>query len=144
MSVLDDVVGSLRAMSLVQLLLAFVACTGYALAQGGLIGVKGRRIAWSFAVLGAFGFAFESAEWMYAAMLATFAVAGLGFFVACAWLLSRVLGFSRPRAVAEAVEFAASAEATESVISEFPSTPSQSMPLGPRTRPSSHGPAHSI
>ena len=47
MSVLDDVFASLRAISLVQLLLAFVACTGYALAQGGLVSAKARRIAGS-------------------------------------------------------------------------------------------------
>jgi hypothetical protein len=145
MSVLDDVFASLRAMSLVQLLLAFVACTGYALAQGGLVSVKGRRAAWAFTVLAAIGFAFESAEWMYAAMLVSFAVAGLGVFVACAWLLSRALGFSKPRAVAEAVEFAASVDAGDSMAADFAPTPSQSMPLGARSRPPSHSDhAHSV
>lgn len=144
MSVLDDVFGSLRAMSLVQLLLAFVACTGYALAQGGLVSAKARRVAWAFTLLAAFGFALESAEWMYAAMLVSFAVAGLGVFVACAWLLSRALGFSKPRAVAEAVEFAASVDAGDSILTDFIPSPSQPMPLGARTRPSAHDHAHSV
>lgn len=140
MSVLGDVFNSLQAMSLLQLLLAFVACTGYVLAQGGLIGAKGRRMAWASTLLSTAGFAFESAEWMYAAMLTAFAVAGLGLFVAAAWLMSRALGFSRPHVVAEQVAFAASLETAES---DFP--PTQILPpRGPRTMPPHSGPAHSV
>ena len=140
MSVLDDVLNSLRSMSQLQLLLAFVACTGYALAQGSLIGAKGRRIAWGAALLSTVGFAFESAEWMYAAMLVSFAIAGLGLFVASAWLLSRALGFSQPRAMAEAVEFAESVELAES---GFPSTHAQPSP-SPRALPQHSGHAHLV
>ena len=93
MSVLADVLSSLRTMTQLQLLLAFLACTGYALGQGGLIGPRGRRLAWVVTLLSVLGFAFESTEWMHAAMLATFAVAGLGLFVAGAWVISRLLGF---------------------------------------------------
>lgn len=142
MSVLDDVFASLRAMSLVQLLLAFVACTGYALAQGGLVSAKARRIAWGFTALAAIGFAFESAQWMYAAMLVSFGVAGLGVFVACTWLLSRALGFSKPRAVAEAVEFAASVDAFESRPPDVAVSASQPMPLGALARQSGHSGDH--
>ena len=74
MSVFADVLSSLRSMTQLQLLLAFLACTGYVLAQGGLIGLRGRRVAWSVTLISALGFAFESTEWMHAAMLATFAI----------------------------------------------------------------------
>ena len=97
MSVLGDVFDSLKAMSLLQLLLAFFACTGYAVAQGRLFGPKGRRRAWALAAVGAAGFAFESAEWTYATMLLGFAVAGLGMFVATVWFASWALGFARMR-----------------------------------------------
>jgi len=141
MSVLDDVLSSLREMSQLQLLLAFLACTGYALGQGGLIGRKGRRIAWGVTLVSVIGFAFESSEWMHAAMLVAFGIAGLGLFVATAWLMSRALGFSRPRAVAEAAEFAESAEAE----SDFLPTPLPPSPRTPRALPQhNNGPAHSV
>jgi hypothetical protein len=95
MSVLGDVFGSLESMSLVQLLLAFIACIGYAFAQGSLLPWKYRRIAWAAAVLAAAGFAFESADWTRAAMLLGFAIAGMGSFIALVWLTSRALGLGR-------------------------------------------------
>lgn len=105
MSVLGDVFESLKGMSLLQLLLAFVACTAYALAQGALVGRRGRRAAWAMALAGAAGFAFESTEWMYAAMLCAFAIAGLGVFVGAVWLLSRSLGLAprQPAPIADEV-----------------------------------------
>jgi hypothetical protein len=140
MSVLDDVLNSLRLMSQLQLLLAFVACTGYALAQGSLIGAKGRRVAWGSTVFSTVGFALESTEWMHAAMLAAFAIAGLGMFVASTWLMSRALGFSQPRAVAEAVAFA---ETVESAEADFPPAQAQA-PRSPLAMPQHNGPAHSV
>lgn len=104
MSVLGDVFGSLRTMSLLQLLLAFMACTGYAMAQGALVSAKARRIAAGTALFSVAAFAFESTQWMHAAMLATFAIAGLGLFVAAAWITSRLLGLSEPRALVEFVD----------------------------------------
>jgi len=97
MSVLGEVFDSLRLMTQLQLLLAFLACTGYALAQGKLVPPKGRRIAGSVAFVCAAGFAFESTEWMHAAMLLSFAIVGLGLFVAATWLISRALGFTAQR-----------------------------------------------
>jgi len=97
MSVLGDVFESLRAMSLIQLLLAFIACTGYALAQGGLVSTRARQISSGVAVLGAVGFAFQSSEWMYAAMLLAFAIAGMGVFVMLAWMISGLIGFVSAR-----------------------------------------------
>ena len=133
MSVLADVLSSLRTMTQLQLLLAFLACTGYALGQGGLIGPRGRRIAWAVTLLSALGFAIESTEWMHAAMLATFGVAGLGVFVASAWVISRLLGFTHSRGAGAAPD------------SEFPSSTSAQPSLSPRTLPAQHnGPAHSV
>jgi hypothetical protein len=97
MSVLGDVFESLRAMSLIQLLLAFIACTGYALAQGGLVNTRARQVASGIAVLSAIGFAFQSSEWMYAAMLLAFAIAGMGVFVMLAWMISGLIGFVSAR-----------------------------------------------
>lgn len=95
MSMLGDVFGSLKSMSQLQLLLAFIACIGYALAQGGLLPTTGRRIAWCIAALAATGFASESSDWTYATVLLGFAVAGIGTFVAVVWLTSRALGVGR-------------------------------------------------
>jgi hypothetical protein len=102
MSVLGDVFGSLKSMSQVQLLLAFIACIGYAFAQGNLLPSRGRRIAWIAAALSAAGFAFVSADWTHATMLLGFAVAGMGSFVAMVWLTSRALGFGRTAVSADA------------------------------------------
>ena len=95
MSVLGDVFGSLESMSQVQLLLAFIACIGYAFAQGSLLPRKGRRIAWGSAAVAAAGFALESADWTRAAVLLGFAIAGMGTFIALVWLSSRALGLGR-------------------------------------------------
>jgi len=140
MSVLGDVFGSLQAMSQLQLLLAFVGCIGYALAQGGLISSKGRRIAWSASLLAVIGFALESTEWMNAAMLIAFGIVGLGLFVAGVWLTSRLLGFSQARAVAEAAEFAENADAAEDEATPAPAQAQRA----PRPRPQQSGPAHSV
>ena len=97
MSGLGDVFGSLKAMSFLQLLFAFVACTAYALGQGSLVSSKARRFAWGMAVVAAFGFVFESSEWMQAAMLLAFAMVGMGVFVMTVWLTSLAIGFHRAR-----------------------------------------------
>lgn len=89
MSVLGHVFDSLKAMSLLQLLLAFLACIGYAGAQGGLLGSRGRQWAGLTALVAAAAFTVLAADWMAATMLVAFAVAGLGVFVALAWVLSR-------------------------------------------------------
>jgi hypothetical protein len=95
MSMLGDVFGSLESMSQLQLLLAFIACIGYALGQGRLLPSRGRRIAWGSAALAAAGFAFESSDWTHATVLLGFAVVGIGSFVAVVWLTSRALGIGR-------------------------------------------------
>jgi len=91
----SDVFGSLQTMTQLQLLLAFVACIGYAFAQGNLLPRKGRRLAWFAAASAAAGFAFVSDDWTHAIVLLGFAIAGMGSFVAVVWLTSRALGFRR-------------------------------------------------
>jgi len=56
MSVLGHVFDTLAAMSLLQLLLAFMGCMGYALAQGGLLASGGRQLAGATAVGAAVAF----------------------------------------------------------------------------------------
>jgi len=94
MSVIGDVFDSLRAMSLLQLLLAFVACIGYSLAQGALVSSpRVRGFAGAAAFVGAVGYAILGTEWMHAAMLVAVAFAGMGLFVSIVWVTSRMLGF---------------------------------------------------
>ncbi len=98
MSVIGDVFDSLRAMSLLQLLLAFVACIGYSLAQGALVSSpRVRGFAGVAAFVGAIGYAILGTEWMHAAMLVAFAFAGMGLFVSVVWVTSRMLGFAGER-----------------------------------------------
>lgn len=130
MSVLGDVFGSLESMSQVQLLLAFVACIGYAFAQGNLLPSRGRRVAWVAAALSAAGFAFVSPNWTHATMLLGFAIVGMGSFVALVWLTSRAIGFGRATASAD----------TAPVESGFGATAAAPQPRGARTA----GHAHSL
>lgn len=95
MSVLDDVFESLKLMSQLQLLLAFVACIGYLLAQGGLLEGRGRRGAWATAFAAAAGFILLGTDWMQAAMVVALAVVGLGTFTAAVWLMCRLIGMQR-------------------------------------------------
>jgi hypothetical protein len=99
MSGIGDVFDSLRAMSLLQLLLAFVACIGYSLAQGALVSSQRvRGFAGAAAFVGAIGYAILGTEWMHAAMLVAFALVGMGLFVSAVWLTSFMLGFAGTRA----------------------------------------------
>lgn len=100
MSVIADVFDSFRAMSLLQLLLAFVACIGYSLAQGALVSSsRVRGFAGAVAFVGAIGYAILGTEWMHAAMLVAFAFAGMGLFVSIVWVTSRLLGFAGGRSL---------------------------------------------
>ena len=92
MTELDDVFDSLNSMSLLQLLMAFVACMAYSLAQSGLVASRSRALATLGAMVAASGFVVLSDTWAYSAVLVAVAVAGNGAFVAIAWLLGRVFG----------------------------------------------------
>lgn len=131
MAVLGDVFDSLQTMSQVQLLLAFIACMGYAFAQGNMLPVKGKRLAWVAAALASTGFALQSSDWTHAAMLLGFAVAGLGSFVALVWITSRALGFARSSPRAE----------PDAALGEAPLAPTSATPSRPG-RAGDH--AHSV
>ena len=93
MSVLGNVFDTLKAMSLLQLLLAFLACTGYTLAQGSLLTLRGRAAAGTISVVATLAFVRLGGGWTQNTMLVAFAVAGIGVFVAIAWVSGRLLGF---------------------------------------------------
>ncbi len=94
MSMWGEVVGSLRAMTLWQLLFAFLACIGYALVQGRLVGLRTRAIVLAFTGVAALAFVLEGERWVDGFMLIVMALAGMGVFAALVWLASRVLGLT--------------------------------------------------
>lgn len=119
MSVLGEVFGSLQAMTQLQLLLAFIACFGYAVSQGRLVSDNGRGWAMATACAAAFAFALQSADWTFAAMLFGFALAGLGSFNGLVWLTSRALGLTS-RQAGTALSIAADLEAAPAVSQRPP------------------------
>jgi hypothetical protein len=98
MAAFGDVFDSLAAMGQLQLLLAFVACIGYTVAQGKLVSAGGRGIAAVATAVAAVGFAFHSGTWAHGTVLIAVAVAGLGAFAAIVWLFGRLLGLVPARA----------------------------------------------
>lgn len=105
MTVIGDVFDSLEKMSQEQLLLAFVAGIGYTLAQGGLLAARTRTLAALVATVSALAFVLLGPAWAQSAMLVAFSVAGLGAFVAIAWVCGRLLGFgaAMPSAAADSI-----------------------------------------
>jgi hypothetical protein len=95
MTELDDVFDSLNSMSLLQLFMAFVACTAYTLAQGGLVASRSRAIATATALVAALAFILLGNAWARSAVLVAVAVAGIGAFVAMAWLLGQLFESAR-------------------------------------------------
>ena len=93
MTAIGEVFDSLTAMSQWQLLLAFSAAIGYTLAQGALLEAGMRASAALIAVASALGFVLLGPTWAQSAMLVAFSVAGVGTFVAAAWVAGRLLGF---------------------------------------------------
>lgn len=117
MSAFGDIFEALESMSLLQLLLAFIACIGYQLAQGLLLTARGRLLAASAALAGGAGFALQVADWTHAAMLIAFGVAGMGVFGLAVLLTSRLLGVDREAdANALAVSMAAPVEAAPAEV----------------------------
>lgn len=92
MTMLHDVAESLRAMTLLHLLLAFLACTGYMLAEGQLAPVRVRLYGGLVAAASAIWFVIDSPQWTAGAMLVALAVGIVGVFTALVWLLSAALG----------------------------------------------------
>ena len=92
MTMLHDVAESLRAMTLVHLLLAFLACTGYLLAEGQLAPARMRLYGGLVAAASAIWFVIDSAQWTTGTMLVAFAIGVVGLFTALVWALSAALG----------------------------------------------------
>ena len=92
MTMLHDVAESLRAMTLVHLLLAFLACTGYLLAEGQLAPMRMRLYGGLVAAASAIWFVIDSAQWTTGTMLVAFAIGIVGLFTALVWALSAALG----------------------------------------------------
>ncbi len=79
-------------MTLLHLLLAFFACTGYMLAEGQLAPVRVRLYGGLVAAASAIWFVIDSPLWTAGAMLVALAVGIVGLFTALVWLLSAALG----------------------------------------------------
>jgi hypothetical protein len=92
MTMLHDVAESLRAMTLLHLLLAFLACIGYMLAEGQLAPVRVRLYGGLVAAASAIWFVIDSPQWTAGAMLVALAVGIVGLFTALVWTLSALLG----------------------------------------------------
>ena len=93
-----ELLTTLRSMGFIQLLLAFVFLTAYALALSGLTGALGRKRAGAVALLSAIGFAAATQPWAHGVILIAFAVAVLGLFIASAWALSTLFGLAAEKA----------------------------------------------
>ncbi|MBL0729940.1 hypothetical protein [Piscinibacter sp. HJYY11] len=94
---MEDINASLNKLSLLQMICAwaFVAC--YALALGGMLEARGARRAAALAVIAAALFCALGDNWVHGALLVTFAVAGMGLFVAVAWALARSVAWTLAR-----------------------------------------------
>lgn len=99
---LHDVGEGLRAMTSLHLLLAFLACIGYMLAEGQLVPARARVYGGLVAAVSAIWFVIESPQWTAGTMLVAFAIGLVGLFTALVWALSAALGLRHapPNAVA--------------------------------------------
>ena len=140
MFALTDVFNGPGATGLLQLLLAFVACMAYLLAQGRLLGTVGRRRAALGALASVAGFVAMDRDWAGAIVLVAFAVAALGLFAAMAWLTAKAIGMGQPanpRAVAGRPERHAAmpARARRAAAGGAPSATRQAASRAARTPP---------
>ena len=135
MAMLHDVYDSLRSMTLVHLLLAFLACIGYMVAEGQIAPKRVRVAAGLLAVASAAWFVIDSPQWTAAAMLVAFAVGLVGVFTALVWAMSATLGLRQSAASAAAAPLPV--ETTESAPATLPE---RRATLVNPTRP---GPLHS-
>ena len=92
MTMLHDVAESLRAMTSLHLLLAFLACIGYMLAEGQLAPARMRLYSGLIAAASAIWFVIDSSQWTTGTMLVAFAIGIVGLFTALVWALSAALG----------------------------------------------------
>jgi len=109
MAMLHDVYDNLRAMTLLHLLLAFLACTGYMLAEGQLAARRVRIAAGLIAAASAAWFVIDSPQWTASAMLVALAIGIVGVFSALVWAMSAALGLRQSASFAPAVAMLAEA-----------------------------------
>ena len=102
MTMLHDVAESLRAMTSLHLLLAFLACIGYMLAEGQLAPMRVRLYAGAVAAASAVWFVIDSPEWTAGTMLVALAIGIVGLFTALVWALSAALGLRHAANIASA------------------------------------------
>lgn len=121
---MDGIVVTLNSLSLVQMVLGWLFIGCYALALGGMLGPRGSLRAGVVALAACIAFAVLADDWVHGALLVLFAVAGMGLFVACAWVLMHTLAWwltraQRPAAVeasTPAVEGAPSARPISALL----------------------------
>jgi len=135
MAMLHDVYDSLRSMTLLHLLLAFLACTGYMVAEGQIAPKRVRIGAGLVAIASAAWFVVDSPQWTAGAMLVAFAVGLVGVFTALVWAMSAALGLRQSAVLVPAA--LAPAETAEQVLA---AAPERHAALVNATRP---GPLHS-
>ncbi|MGY4827678.1 hypothetical protein ACVNIS_03770 [Sphaerotilaceae bacterium SBD11-9] len=86
---MEGILSTLRHLSFTQMICAWLFVGCYALAVGGMLGGTGSLRSGVVAAVSGALFAAFSDEWVHGALLILFAVAGMGLFVAVAWLLAR-------------------------------------------------------
>jgi len=116
MTMLHDVYADLRTMSLLHLLLAFLAFSSYLFAEGHLIPSRARAGAAALALLSVAAFVVTAPQWTTGIMLVVLAIGLIGVFAAIVWGLSATLGLGRgiePVALRSADAAAAVADADD-------------------------------
>ncbi len=107
MTMLHDVADGLRAMTSLHLLLAFLACIGYMLAEGQLAPMRVRLYGGVVAAASAAWFVIDSPQWTAGTMLVALAIGIVGLFTALVWALSAALGLRHAASVVTAQPAAA-------------------------------------
>jgi hypothetical protein len=90
MSVIDDIRATLNAIGFAQQACLFVFLATYPLTLGTLASARGRRTAGLAAALSMAGFVCLTDPWMYGVLIAAAMLAGVGAFIATAWLLDQL------------------------------------------------------
>jgi hypothetical protein len=88
LAAMEDILATLRNLSFTQMIFAWLFVGCYALALGGMLGTSGSLRAGLAAAAAGVLFAVFSEQWVHGALLVLFAIAGMGFFLAAAWLLA--------------------------------------------------------
>lgn len=90
---------TLHQLTLAQYLLAVVFLLGYGIALGSMFGSTTRLRALLLALLAAAGFAGLTQPWEHGVLLILCAIAGVGLFIAVAWVFSLVTASARQAGV---------------------------------------------